>query len=253
MRHIKTAVILSAALALGLSAPASSAVYKCKDELGNISYSQLVCPEEAQVDKIIKLHGSSGNSEFDVQCGLVKSFAAEIGIAVNKKRSLNDIVMEYGGVSQISPIALKMIRSVYEYQSQPYKTAHNSVEFEKQRCLSEVYGVPDCSHFPIAFISSYGGCASAADTNLRLKRMAENSSDSKLQRDSKSTSQQVASSTKNARKRHNDARKKSCEESVNSAIHRNQKEARSAQSIAMQDQLRSKKRELRERLARCSG
>lgn len=253
MLHIKTSVILSAALALGLSLPANSAVYKCKDEYGNISYSQMVCPEEAKVDKIIKLRGSGGSNEHDVQCGLVKSFAAEVGMAVNKKRSLNDIVMQYGGVSQISPIALKMIRSVYEYQSQPYKTVQNSVEFEKQRCLSEVYGVPDCSYFPVAFISSYGGCTAAADTNLRLKRMSGYSSDSKLRRDSNKTRQQVASSTQNAQERHTEARTKSCEESVKRAIHRNKQEARSAQSVAMQDQLRFKKRELRERLARCSS
>lgn len=253
MLHINLGTILSAALALGMSLPANSAVYKCKDQDGNISYSQMVCPEEAKVDKIIKLRGTGASGEHDVQCGLVKSFAAEVGISVNKKRSLNDIVMEYGGVNHVSPIALKIIRSVFEYQSQPYKTVQNSVEFEKQRCLSEVYGVPDCSYFPIAFISSYGGCASAADTNLRLKRMAQNSSDGKLQRDNNRTSQQVASSTKNSQKRHDAARKKSCEESVNRAIRRNKQEARSAQSVLMQDQLRSKKRELRERYARCSS
>lgn len=252
MVHIRVAVILSGAFALGLSLPANSAVYKCKDEYGHISYSQSVCPEETKVDKIIKLRGSSAASEHDVQCGLVKSFAAEVGIAVNNKRTLNDIVGLYGGVNQIPAVSLKIVRSVFEYQSKPYKTVQNSVEFEKQRCLSEVYGVPHCSDFPVSFISTYGGCSAAADTNLRLKRMSANSSKGKLLRDKKKTRQQVASATRNAQNRYADERKKGCEEPIKQAIRRNQQEARGAQSVAKQDQLRSKKRMLRERLARCS-
>ena len=252
MLHIRITAILSGVFALTVSLIANSAVYKCKDEQGHISYSQSVCPEAAKVDKIIKLYGGRSDNEFDVQCGLVNSFAAEIGIAVDKKRSLSDTVRSYGGVTELSPTALKIIRSVYEYQSQPYKTVQNSVNYEKERCMSEIYGAPDCSQFPVAFISSYGGCAAAADTNLRLKRMSANSSDGKLKRDNHKTSQRVASATKNAHAR-NDRRVKQCREDAQRAINRSRQEARRSQSASSQDIQRAKQRELKERLARCGG
>ncbi len=253
MLQIKFAVILSGALAFSLSLPANSAVYKCKDKQGHVSYSQMVCPEEAEVDKIIKLQGGRKASERDVQCGLVKSFAAEVGIAINKKQNVNDLYARYGGMKQLSPTALKIIRSVYDYQSKPYKTVQNSVEHEKERCLSEIYGVPDCSEFPLQFITSYGGCSQAADTNLRLKRMSANSSDSKLRSDNNKTNQRVASAANAARKRQQQSEQEdACKASVKMAIRRNESEARGSLSASEQDQLRQKRRSLKERLSRCS-
>ncbi|MDO6461576.1 DUF4124 domain-containing protein [Granulosicoccaceae sp. 1_MG-2023] len=151
---------------------AHSAVYKCLDEIGRVSYSQSACEADQQVEKILRVSVNERRGE--VQCGILKNFVAEVGIGIEQGKSAPEVAEPWGGEDALSSLALKVIRSVYEYQRpENFKQTEDSIEHEGSRCQALEYGYPSCADFPVEFVSQYGGCDAARYATLRGRRLAE--------------------------------------------------------------------------------
>ncbi len=231
---------------------ATAAVYKCKDAGGNITYSQTACPLDEDVAKVMNIStGSDVNS--GVECSIVRNFAAEIGIEQQKGRSIDDVAMTYDSfVNPISQIALQIIRSVFEYQSQPYKTIEDSIAHEDRVCKSEVYGSPVCSDFPVKFIKVYGGCRSAGNLSKRLQRLRAKSMKPNLVADNRKMNNRLEVVARQAKARDLARREKqSCLADYDSKLKINAQKSRQSQTHNKQDKLRTERRSLRSARGKC--
>ncbi len=222
----------------------NAAVYKCKDASGNITYSQTACPHDENVDKIMNI--ATGSREHDVQCGMVKNFAAEVGLAVEKGMNINELAEAFGGEDQLSAKAVKIMRSVYDYQGQAFKTTEDSIAREAEICKSEQYGVPSCSDFPVSFIKQYGGCDAAGKSMTHLQRLSQQRSHKKVSDDKKLIQERVAQANRDAYARQLARQEEEqCLKAIDTKLRQNTQKARQrSQSAEQQDALRRERREL---------
>ncbi|MCB1754990.1 MAG: DUF4124 domain-containing protein [Gammaproteobacteria bacterium] len=250
MRHVYSSRAVLLALILILPLTAQATVYKCTDADGGVTYSQTPCANDEDLTKIISLHG--GSQAHDVQCGIVKNFAFEVGLASKEGKTINELAAEYGGESSLSPLAVNIMRSVYQYQSQPYKTIEDSVAREAEICKSERYGVPACADFPIEFVTEYGGCGSADDSRQRLRKMADWQARQTAEPDNRQMQERLARASEDAHDRERARRdKEACLTAVENELDRNASLARQPQSPSAQEQLREERRELMLRRKGC--
>ncbi len=248
IRHIFSFVAITSLFLMSFSA--HSAVYKCKDVNGNITYSQTACPSHENIDKILSVN--SGTGEFDVQCGIVKNFAAEIGLAVESGTDISELATEFGGEDVLSETAIKIMRSVYDYQSQPYKTTEDSVRREGEICKTEQYGAPECADFPLKFVKDYGGCTTVGESFKRYQRMSQERTGKKLQSDKEVMKQRLAKASAAAHQRDMDRREREqCLKRVDRQIKANAREAKLSNSAQSQDKLRRERRRLMESRGDC--
>ena len=113
----------------------NAAVYKCIDQRDRVSYSQSACPEGQQVEKILRVPVNQRKAE--VECGVLKNFVVEVGLAIEAGKSATETADIWGGEDALSPLALRVMRSVYDYQrSENFKQTEDSIDHETTRCLS---------------------------------------------------------------------------------------------------------------------
>lgn len=233
----------------------SPAVYKCKDENGAITYSQIACMDSALLVKQLNLGRSQSASQKYSQCGLVRNFAAETGIAVFEKVPIAQLMTRYGGEQQIPPEVANIIRSVYKFQSRSYRTVENSINHENDKCIAGDYGDLTCEQFPDKFVQSYGNCTNAANTVLRLKRISpyvwggSKNNDGKKQ--ANYSRSQVTYITKNKPKAGTTS--SLCFRKLTKKLERNKESSRSADSAREHDSYRAERRSLEKKLARCKA
>lgn len=168
----KTSFYLLLGTALLLPSMSHAAVYKCLDERDRVSYTESECTEGQQVDKILRVQVNQRHG--GVECGVLKNFAAEVGLAIEAGKSAQQTAEPWGGEEALSPLALRVLRSVYDYQrSENFKQTEDSIDHEAARCMAREYGHPSCADFPVDFVSAYGGCEAAKYATVRSRRMLE--------------------------------------------------------------------------------
>ena len=234
-------------LLLSWGVQASAAVYKCKDSSGGISYSQSPCTSQQSLDKVMHVTNSY---DAGVECGIVRNFAAEVGLRMSEHASLKELENAFGGASELSELALKIIHSVHAFQSRPFVTVENSVHNENANCKDEIYGFPQCSDFPTDFIKIYGNCNAAADVNLRIKRINEFQNPAMDQQ--VATNQQLESSSHTSSQLSQTAgtapspaqERKACLKAIDAKLRQNRESSRQALDVRGQDKLREQRREL---------
>ena len=249
MRISCTLPLLGLALLGITAAPGQAAVYKCRDAGGAVSYSQTPCSSDENTDKILDM-GASGAS--GVECGIVQNFATEVGLAVEAGKPIETLAVEWGGEAALPDTAIRIMRSVYDYQSQPYKSVEESVKRETEICRDEHYGSPKCSDFPVNFIKDWGGCSVAGDDYKRRVKMAEVRTGNKRQSDNAVVQQRLARASEDAHSRQMRRQEKAeCVADIDRQIKQNAKAARGANSASEQDRLRRERRGLMEARSDC--
>lgn len=237
------------------AADKSPVVYKCKDDNGAITYSQISCMNSSQLVEELNIGRSQNASMKHAQCGLVRNFAAETGIAVFKKVKMDRLMANYGGEKNITPEIAQIIRSVYKLQSQSYKTVENSINHENDKCIAGEYGELSCEQFPQKFVQSYGNCTDAANTALRLERISPYVWGGKYNNDGKqqasNTRNQVTYLTKNKPKPRTTSSR--CFRKLTRSLESNKENSRSAQSAQEHDNYRAQRRSLEKKLTRCKA
>ncbi len=226
---------------------ASAIIYKCEDFNGNITYSQTACPKSQSLDKVMHIANSYDKG---VECGIVRSFAAEVGLKMERNGTVPELEQSFGGADILSTLALNIIRSVHEYQSRPYRTVEDSVYHEGKICKDELYGEPRCSDFPTEFIRIYGSCLAASDVNKRIKRIAEYQL--QIRADINIASNTTAAIPQQLQPAANQTRqpslrqvRKDCQAPFDKKLKSNREKSRQSKSVGGQDELRKQRRELR--------
>jgi hypothetical protein len=117
--------------------PLFAAAYKCTDENGNISYSQMPCETDQKAMRL----DSSGVRGTDTQvCAQTPQFTEQVVVKMRAGNDSTGVIAEYGGLEGISKPALSIINYIYTYKLSPNMTPERIGALVLRKCNNQAFG-----------------------------------------------------------------------------------------------------------------
>jgi hypothetical protein len=117
--------------------PLFAAAYKCKDENGNISYSQMPCPENQSAAELKAASTRGANNDV---CAQTQQFTDKVVVKMRAGNDSGSVISEYGGLEGISKPALSIINYIYTYKLSPNMTPERIGALVLSKCNNQAFG-----------------------------------------------------------------------------------------------------------------
>lgn len=137
---IRAAACLSVAF---FTAPASAQVYKCVDDAGNLTFSQVPCPGQS-TSKV----GTGAKRTSDTDCSWATRFARDVARRMQSGRTSDQTFGAYGGVDAVSSGTLNLINYVYRYQHASDVSVDRIASLTGSMCSAGSLGDVSCEALP---------------------------------------------------------------------------------------------------------
>jgi len=228
---------------LALPSKAEAAFYKCTDANGNVSYNQTPCAAEEKAETILNV---KSKKKAPVNCRIANSFARQIAMRMRTGQSSGVVFDSYGGIDAIPRSSVGIISYVYSHLENVNTGPERITALSAARCTAGSYGKVGCDDFPFEFIAQLGGCDSALMgtpvepvTNTQAAQQTPPVEEGTTQALGAKKAADQRSGTVN------------CQQKMEAQLSELFSQMRAGQSANEQNQLESRKKQLREQLTNC--
>lgn len=156
--NIIAALLLAAGLLLSEGTRAD--IYKCKDDDGNLMFSQTPCGKEESVTVT-----ASGTSSSDTDCTHASKFANTTARMMRRGFGSDEVFDYYGGLGSLSKGSVGVINYVYSFRTNAGVSVERIAGLAQAKCEARSFGDASCEALPISFTENLGGCNAGDDEN----------------------------------------------------------------------------------------
>lgn len=153
MQNVKIIAGLLLVAALLMSDGTRADIYKCKDEDGNLMFSQTPCAREESVT--VK---TSRVSTSDTDCTHANKFANATARMMRRGFGSDEVFDRYGGLGSLSKGSVGVINYVYSFRTNDGVSVERIAGLAQAKCEARSFGDASCEALPISFTERIGGC-----------------------------------------------------------------------------------------------
>ena len=137
--------------------PAKAEIYKCVAANGDITFSQVPCPEEDS--KVTTVRAGSSPTAEPADCEHARRFALRTAQQMKSGTGSSAIFDSYGGLSALSKGSVGLISYVFEFRTNADVSATRVSALATAKCRAGSFGDVSCEQLPASFTNSFGGCS----------------------------------------------------------------------------------------------
>ncbi|MGD8526993.1 MAG: DUF4124 domain-containing protein [Thioalkalispiraceae bacterium] len=127
---------------------AFSAIYKCTDSEGNMTFSQLPCAKDETSSKQHLYYGKSTPPNEEA-CSEAQSFSRHLLVKLqNQDKIGSDVIEELGGLNHVKPAVISIINYVSSFRRDKTTTANRISSLTETKCKNEGFGYFVVDDFP---------------------------------------------------------------------------------------------------------
>lgn len=220
-------------------------IFKCVAENGELTFSQTPCHGDT-----VTMRASRGHSEDDaLNCKYAHRFALAVARDMKSGADSSTQFRQYGGLNALSRASVGLISYVYQYRSNDDVPVARIAALSAAKCRARSFGDVSCDQLPVSFTNRLGGCRSSAahadKTHLPMDAPPPNAYETP--RDVLKKNQ---AANRDAMAKFKQQREE-CRDKVRAQIDRINSQMRSGYSASQGISLRSKRRDLEQRLREC--
>lgn len=172
-------IINSLLFILPLLSDAVAATYKCIDENGDVTYSQIPCKQNQKTDKL--LNSSKKPAELE-DCKYAGAFSQMTFRHMRAGLSTQQLFDRYGGVNSISRGTLGVINYVYSFKYSTAMQPSRVAQLTIAKCNAQAFGKVLCEDFPNEFQEMIFSCDDEErEEAIRLQELIDQSVGQKRQ------------------------------------------------------------------------
>lgn len=283
-RPLLQALIFTLLLACALSLPTSAgaAIYKCVDSSGNTTYTGSPCAQDESTRRISK----TATAVPGLNCQIARKYAFETTNRMKNGESSEQVFDSYGGINSQSPFVIGLTSYIFSFDGNAAASASRITTLATERCQVGSFGTQTatCDTYPYEFIEKLGGCDAALDRNGSNSHSPEATASpldsatqtAMLETDLPKTYTPPELGKATAAVQHNgwtgansqtrpsgmngingldsDAsggEQNSCQSRIGQSLAETARQMQASQSVAGQEQLRERMRQLKKQLGRC--
>ncbi|NND91222.1 MAG: DUF4124 domain-containing protein [Granulosicoccus sp.] len=263
------------AAAIAQTSSVEAAIYKCVDAAGNTTYTGYACEQDESTRRISK--AATAVPGFD--CRIAEKLAIDTARRMQAGETSATLYDSHGGMNSLSPLAIGLISYIYGFDGNTTASFSRIATLATERCRVGSFGnnPRSCDAYPRDFIESLGGCESAQgkiDQEVSVisgetptSRPPTMNLDGYALPELGEANPAVPvtyakpSTPSNGRQiRHADdagaavgisQARASCLSRLNESLEETVRQMRASQSVATQERLRDRQRQLKKQLSRC--
>ncbi|MDH3428480.1 MAG: DUF4124 domain-containing protein [Gammaproteobacteria bacterium] len=135
-------------------------IYKCKDDDGNLMFSQTPCARQESV-----VVGPSESTKSDVDCSHANKFANTTARMMRRGFGSDEVFDYYGGLDSLSKGSVGVINYVYSFRTSAGVSLERIAGLAQAKCEARSFGNANCEALPTSFTESLGGCQAGGEEN----------------------------------------------------------------------------------------
>lgn len=157
-----TAGLLLITVLLGSTVRAE--IYRCKDDDGNLMFSQTPCANEEPV--VVK---TSAPAKADADCSYANRFAVTTARLMRGGLMSDEVFNRYGGLDALSKGSVGVINYVFLFRTNGDVTIERIAGLTQAKCQAGSFGDVSCEALPQSVTDGFGGCDAGEDQESPLQ------------------------------------------------------------------------------------
>lgn len=220
-------------------------IFKCMGENGELSFSQTPCPN----GKVTVQVSSGRRSDEPGNCDYAHRFALATAREMKAGKDSSTVFDHYGGLSALSRGTVSLVSYVYQYRTNDEVSAARIAALSVAKCQAGSFGDLSCEELPGSFTSRIGGCKQRADNvSAAVPFIEVKPTGAVVARSESRSSQQAAHRAARAEE---EQQREECRDRTRSQVDRINSQMRSGYTSSRGISLRSRRRDLEQRLREC--
>jgi hypothetical protein len=139
-----------------LPATTKAEIFKCVAENGELTFSQVPCPEKGTTVTVMKSGGNFSDEPAD--CEHARRFALSTAQQMKSGIGSNAIFDSYGGLGTLSKGSVSLVSYVFQFRTNVDVSAVRVSALATAKCQARAFGDVSCEQLPASFTNGFGGC-----------------------------------------------------------------------------------------------